>query len=331
MLTLDRVSKVYKVGAFGGTDLPAVREVSFDVRPGEVVALIGESGSGKSTIGRMILRLAAVSAGSITFDGTDVATLRGRHLKAYYHQVQGVFQDPFSSYNPIFKADHVFDMIREEYFADLSSTEWQSRLNGSLERVGLDPDQVLHKFPHQLSGGQLQRLLIARAFLLDPRLLVADEIISMLDASTRIDVLNLLGDCATRGLGVLFITHDLSLGNYVSERCIILRHGRIVEMGATARVFGQPLHPYTRNLLACVPHLHEKWGGSREGAATLGPPHECVFHAIHPPRLGATPGTGPQPLLAEAEQDHLVACAGIDGDGACPALADSGPEQRLAS
>ena len=130
-------------------------------------------------------------------------------------------------------------------------------------RSSLDPAEVLGKYPHQLSGGQLQRLLIARALLLDIRYLVADEIISMLDASTRIDVLNLLGDLKARGLGILFITHDLSLGNYISDRTVILRRGVVVEMGATEKVFGNPRHPYTRMLLASVPQLHRKWEDAR--------------------------------------------------------------------
>jgi len=259
MLKLDRISKVYKVGVFGGRDLTAVRDVSFEVGPGEVVSLIGESGSGKTTIGKMVLRLASVSSGAITLDGVDVSTVKGSGLKGYYRKVQGVFQDPFSSYNPIFKADRVLSMIKDEYFPGVGGTEWRHKIGASLEAVRLDPDQVLHKYPHQLSGGQLQRLLIARALLLDIELLVADEIISMLDASTRIDVLNLLGDLKARGLGILFITHDLSLGNYISEKSVILRRGAVVEMGATDRVFGNPLHPYTRKLLASVPQLHKKW------------------------------------------------------------------------
>ena len=259
MLKLDRISKVYKVGVFGGMDLTAVRDVSFEVAPGEVVSLIGESGSGKTTIGRMVLRLASVSSGAITLDGVDVSTVKGSGLKGYYRKVQGVFQDPFSSYNPIFKADRVLSMIKDEYFPGVGGTEWRHKIDASLEAVRLDPDQVLHKYPHQLSGGQLQRLLIARALLLDIEVLVADEIISMLDASTRIDVLNLLADLKTRGLGILFITHDLSLGNYISEKSVILRRGAVVEMGATDRVFGNPLHPYTRKLLASVPQLHKKW------------------------------------------------------------------------
>ncbi|HVM56429.1 MAG TPA: ATP-binding cassette domain-containing protein, partial [Gaiellaceae bacterium] len=191
VLKLDRVSKVYKVGAFGGKELLAVRDVSFDVQPGEVISLIGESGSGKSTIGKMILRLSSVTRGTITWDGVDIAGLKRGSLKTYYRTTQGVFQDPFSSYNPIFKADRVFNLIRQSFFPGVPRAEWQSKVAASLEAVSLDPVQVLNKFPHQLSGGQLQRLLIARALLLDIKFLVADEIISMLDASTRIDVLNL--------------------------------------------------------------------------------------------------------------------------------------------
>jgi ABC-type oligopeptide transport system ATPase subunit len=291
MLALDRVSKVYKVGVFGGKELTAVRDVSFQVRPGEVVSLIGESGSGKTTIGRMVLRLTPATGGTITLDGVDVATVKGGRLRGYYRKVQGVFQDPFSSYNPIFKADRVFAMLKDAYFPEVGAAEWRRKVAASLEAVRLDPDQVLGKYPHQLSGGQLQRMLIARALLLDIQLLVADEIISMLDASTRIDVLNLLADLKGRGLGILFITHDLSLGNYVSEQTVILRRGTVVEMGATDRVFGNPLHPYTRRLLASVPQLHRKW-------APQAPEPE-------PPAADGQ-------ALVRAEDDHFVA-GGVAG------------------
>ena len=222
-----------------------VRDVSFAVQPGEVVSLIGESGSGKSTIGKMILRLLRVTRGTVSFDGVDISTLQGRELKQYYAAVQGVFQDPFSSYNPIFKADRVFTMLRAPTSPGrpLRSGTRSWRIAGGGEPQLSD---VLNKYPHQLSGGQLQRMLIARALLLDIRLLVADEIISMLDASTRIDVLNLLGELKARGLGILFITHDLSLGNYISDKTIILRRGSVVEIGLTTKVFGNPVHPYTK-------------------------------------------------------------------------------------
>ena len=181
--------------------------------------------------------------------------------------MQGVFQDPFSSCNPIFKVDRVFDTVHDAFFGGVAGSEWDDRVAASLESVNLVAGEVLHKYPHQLSGGQLQRLLIARALLLDIRFLVADEIISMLDASTRIDVLNLLADLKARGLGVLFITHDLSLGNYISDRTIVLRKGRVVEMGDTQLVFGDPQHPYTRMLLASVPTLHRRWETDPEQAA----------------------------------------------------------------
>jgi len=290
MLEVDTCCKEYRVGAFGSGALLAVRDVSFDVQPGEVVSLIGESGSGKSTIGRMILRLARVTRGTITFDGVDIARLQGRRLKEYYGDVQGVFQDPFSSYNPIFKADRVFTMLRSEYFSGLSTSEWDAKLGKALDAVSLDPGAVLGKYPHQLSGGQLQRLLVARALLLDIRLLVADEIISMLDASTRIDVLNLLGDLKSRGLGILFITHDLSLGHYISDTTMILRRGRVVERGPTQVVFGNPLHPYTRTLLTSVPKLHQRWGDLDDG---------------HVRRAEGEPlAEGP---LVEVEDGHFVA------------------------
>ena len=143
--------------------------------------------------------------------------------------------------------------------------QWHDKIDSALESVALNPADVLNKFPHQLSGGQQQRLLIARALLLEVKLLVADEIISMLDASTRVDVLNLLVDLKRKGLGILFITHDLSLGNYISDKTVILREGAIVEMGETQKVFGNPQHPTHRTLLTAVPQLH------RSGAAATGP------------------------------------------------------------
>ncbi|WP_433431207.1 ABC transporter ATP-binding protein [Nonomuraea sp. CA-141351] len=289
MLKLDDVTKEFRIGAFGGKSVTAVRNVSFEVVPGEVVSLIGESGSGKSTIGRMILGLNPVTSGSITFDGRPVQA-----GKDYYRHIQGIFQDPFSSFNPVFKADRVFAMIKEAYHPAVPEPEWADRVAGSLRDVRLNPGQVLGKYPHQLSGGQLQRLLIARALLLDIKLLVADEITSMLDASTRIDVLNLLAELKARGLGVLYITHDLSLGNYLAERTVVLRRGSVVEMGLTDKVFGDPLHPYTRELLSAVPRLHQGW----DDAA---PVDTCLYH-----RRGATGG------LLEAEPGHFVACAQLE-------------------
>jgi oligopeptide/dipeptide ABC transporter ATP-binding protein len=311
MLQLNRVWKNYRVGAFGTKQLTAVRDVSFEVGAGEVVSLIGESGSGKTTIGRMVLRLNAVSRGTITLDGKDISRVSGVGLKEYYRDVQGVFQDPFSSFNPIFKADRVFEMVKEQYFRTVKREEWWNKIDAALADVRLDPGTVLNKFPHQLSGGQLQRMLIARALLLDIKLLVADEVISMLDASTRIDVMNLLADLKARGLGILFVTHDLALGNYLSAKTVILRKGVVVEMGITEKVFSNPRHPYTKNLLGSVPQLHRKWS---EVAAEL---HlddrdavmHCDYHDRFPGECGTPPADPDQPNLAEIEPGHFVACA----------------------
>jgi peptide/nickel transport system ATP-binding protein len=185
--------------------------------------------------------------------------------------------------------------------------------------VGLNPDQVRDKYPHQLSGGQLQRFLIARALLLDIELLVADEIISMLDASTRIDVLNLLAELKTRGLAILFITHDLSLGYYISEQAVILYRGRVVEKGATKKIYFNSLHPYTQMLMCCVPRLDKKWEDVE--VALQGQQAEivagCVYYGRCPlgsPALGCDSRT---PELVAIDDDHQVACFAVAaGQGA---------------
>jgi ABC-type oligopeptide transport system ATPase subunit len=265
-LKVDQVSKLFRATSRAGGLTPALRKVSFELKPGEVISLIGESGSGKTTIGKVILRLVQPTSGTVTLDGEDITKYPQRE---YYRHVQGVFQDPFSSYNPIYRADRVFELVREVYFRGVPDKEWSHKIEAALDAVTLNPGDVLGKYPHQLSGGQQQRLLIARALLLDVKVLVADEIISMLDASTRVDVLNLLVKLKRSGLAILFVTHDLSLGNYVSDRTIILRHGAIAEMGATEKVFGNPQHDYTRMLLSAVPELHKKWQHSPLGPVAV--------------------------------------------------------------
>jgi len=316
MLRLDKVSRIYRVGAFGGRALLAVNKVSFEVHKGQVVSLIGESGSGKSTIGKMILRLLKASEGTITYNGEDIAGFEGEALKNYYRQVQGVFQDPFSSYNPIFKADRIFRVVHEEFFPDVSDAEWRERVEKALSSVGLNPAHVLNKYPHQRSGGQLQRFLIARALLLNISFLVADEIISMLDASTRIDVLNLLSDLTAYGLSILFITHDLSLAYYISERAVILYKGNIVEQGAVEKIFNTPLPPYTRMLMESVPRLDRKW----EKEITLVERDvenlRCGCPYYHRCPVAEKRCAVDQPPLVEVDDDHWVACVHYESGAA---------------
>lgn len=310
MFKLENISKVYKIGTFGGKELVAVDDVSFDINTGEVIALIGESGSGKTTIGKMILRLIDISSGKILFKGKDISENKNRELKEYYRNVQGVFQDPFSSINPIFKADRIFETIKVEFYKDVPPLEWSKKINDALLRVGLNPEHILDKYPHQLSGGQLQRFLIARALLLDIDFLVADEIISMLDASTRIDVLNLLGDLREAGLSILFITHDLSLGYYISDKAVILYKGRIAEMGKTEKIFKNPLHPYTRMLLESVPQLDKRWNQKPVSLekTTIEPSIGCVYYdrCTHPKKNAQCLDRKPE--LLEIEKDHFVNC-----------------------
>ena len=262
MIRLERVTKIYSSGFFGGGKTVAVDDVSFEIEEGKIVALVGESGSGKTTIGKLILRLIKPTKGKIELFGKDI---RRYSPKEYYKLVQGIFQDPFSSFNPIYKVDRVFDNVYEYILDGISQAKRRSMTEEALRSVGLNPKDVLGKYPHQLSGGQLQRVLIARTLIIGVRFLVADEIISMLDASTRVDVLNILGDLKlSKGMSILFITHDLSLGYYISDWTLIMYRGSIVEMGDTEKVFKNPLHPYTKMLLQSVPTLDVKWKPSKE-------------------------------------------------------------------
>ncbi len=308
MLKLQGISKTYKVGTFGGKELHAVCDVDLEVGTGEVVSLIGESGSGKTTIGKMVLKLISITSGSAFFKDIDITTIEGRELKEYYRNVQGVFQDPFSSYNPIFKADRVFAMVKEEFYPDMKPEAWAEKVDQCLKDVGLNPPDVLGKFPHQLSGGQLQRFLIARALLLETEFLVADEIISMLDASRRIDVLNLLADLKKKGLSILFITHDLSLAYYISDQAVILYRGSIVEMGSTERVYFNPQHPYTKMLMATVPRLDQEWEdieiAIREKQLPIG--QGCVYFGRCP--FATDQCSLERPQLEQIESNHQVAC-----------------------
>lgn len=310
MIELKNITKQYRLGIMGNKHITAADNVTFSIKEGQIVSLIGESGSGKSTIGKMILGLLKPTSGQIMFEGTDITGIKNKNLKEYYFNVQGVFQDPFSSFNPIFKADRIFNEVHKEFYPDMRTNEWKNRLNDALHSVGLNPDRIMNKFPHQLSGGQLQRLLIARALLLDVKFLVADEIISMLDASTRIDVLNLLGELKKRGLSILFITHDLHLGYYISDSVLIMYRGSIVEMGSTEEVFNYPLHPYTKMLFDAVPRLDRHWDDSDDKVNNVTAEFSerlCKYHD----RCSQQCGRDHAPLLSQINREHYVACNGV--------------------
>ncbi|WGS64805.1 ABC transporter ATP-binding protein [Marinitoga aeolica] len=255
-MELKNITKEFGTDFFGKNKFKAVNNVSFNIKKGEILSLIGESGSGKTTVGKMILRLLKPTYGEILFLNKNIWDIDD--TKEYYRNVQAIFQDPFSSFNTLFKVDRVFNMVFETFYPDEKNRK--EKIEKVINQVGMNPTNILGKYPHQLSGGQLQRLLIARALLMNTKILVADELISMLDASTRIDVLNLLSDIREKtGMSIIFITHDLSLGYYLSDRSLIMYKGEIVEQGDTYDVYNNPIHPYTKMLLNSVPEIDKKW------------------------------------------------------------------------
>lgn len=236
---------------YGKNPTPAVDDVSFSVARGETLGLIGESGSGKTTIGRAILGLVPVTSGQILFEGRDITTLRPSQRRALHGDLRAVFQDPFSSLNPRRPiADAISEPLR---VAGFSRSEREKRVSDVLDSVGL-PRDAGSRYPREFSGGQRQRIAIARALVTNPRLVVCDEAVSALDLSTQAQVLNLLADLR-RGadLGYLFIAHDMAVVEFLAQRVVVLYRGRIMEQGSTADVIGNPQSAYTRVLMAASP------------------------------------------------------------------------------
>ncbi len=236
--------------------LDAVADVSFTLRPGHVTALVDESGSGKSTVARLLARLYDPSSGKILFDGEDVSGRRRRRdVLAYRSKVQMIFQDPFASLNPVKRIDHHLGRPLLIH-GRCPRSEVDARVRELLQRVGLvPPDEVAQKYPHQLSGGQRQRVAIARALAVEPDVILADEPISMLDVSIRIGILNLILQLKRElGIAFLYITHDIASARYVADEVLVMYRGRIVEQGPTDAVLLDPQHAYTRLLLSAVPN-----------------------------------------------------------------------------
>ena len=298
-MEVRNLTKRFAVGAsvFHRDELRAVDDVSFSLRPGTVTALVGASGSGKSTVARLIARLYTPSDGSILFHGEDVARARTRRaLLQYRSQVQMIFQDPFGSLNPVKRVEH--HVARPLLIHGIvPRREVGDRVRELLTSVGLvPPDYIAQKYPHQLSGGQQQRVAIARALAVEPEVLVADEPISMLDVSIRIGVLNLILELKERRrIAFLYITHDIASARYVADEVLVMYAGRIVEQGPTEAVLGDPLHAYTKLLLSAVPNpesgLHTEPFAARNGRREI-------------------PSTGE---LVEARPGHWVRRNGTDG------------------
>jgi peptide/nickel transport system ATP-binding protein len=251
VLSASHVTKQFRVA---GGHITAVDDVSVDFHAGKVLAVVGESGSGKSTLARMLLRLMPVTSGTITYQGKDVTHIKGSQLRAYWRDVQAVFQDPFASFNQFFTVGHM--LHRGMAASGLNSETLDELIETCLGYVGLKPADAVHKYPHQLSGGQRQRVMIARALMMNPKVLLADEATSMLDASLRVSALNVLQDLRENlGLTVLFITHDIGQACYLADEVVVMEHGLVVERGTTDEVIFTPKNEYTKRLLSDVPDL----------------------------------------------------------------------------
>lgn len=293
----------------GGT-VRAVAGVSFDVRPGETLGLVGESGCGKTTTGRAVLRLLPITAGSIEFEGRDLATLGRRELREVRQRLQTIFQDALSAFNP---RRRVRDIVAEGLaIAGRSRQEISKRVDAVLAQVGLSAQVVGDRRAHEFSGGQCQRIGIARALAVAPRLIVCDEPVASLDVSIQAQVLNVLHEIRQQNdLAMVFISHDLAVVRNVSDRIAVMYLGKIVEIAESDHVYSAPAHPYTRALLNAVPdrgHVSEQGSGMIPGEApsAADPPSGCRFRTRCP--LAQPVCAEVEPQLAEIRSGQFAAC-----------------------
>jgi len=291
----------------------AVDGVSFDLRQGEILGLVGESGCGKSTLGRTILQLIRPTEGVVLLNGRDLTDMHGQQLRQARSGFQMIFQDPYATLNPRMT---VFDALSEAILAHrtLPQTEMPARVGDLLQKVGLSP-RAQRKYPHEFSGGQRQRLAIARALAVEPQLIIADEPVSALDVSIQAQIINLLARISREmGLALIFISHDLSVVNYISDRIAVMYLGKIVEIGPAARVFEHPLHPYSQALINAIPIPDPAREARRERAVPVGdppsplnPPSGCPFHprCAHAQERCAREVPALEPYR---DPNHLAAC-----------------------
>ena len=314
LLEVDQLCKHFDVkqGLLGrsGAKVRAVDGVSFWIREGETLGLVGESGCGKSTTGKMILRLTEPTSGTIAWRGRPIEKLSPAQMRPYRRELQAVFQDPYSSLNPRMRAaEIVAEPLRN--FESFSRKEIDEKVAALFDRVGLRPDQLV-KYPHEFSGGQRQRLGIARALSVQPKLIVCDEPVSALDVSVQAQVINLLIDLQEEfGLSYLFVAHDLAVVEHISHRVAVMYLGKMVEIAPRRSIFAAPRHPYTEALLSAVPVPDPTVERKRiiltgDVPSPMKPPSGCRFHTRCPyveERCKVE-----EPALRELEPGHFVAC-----------------------
>ncbi len=310
LLRISDLVVEYPVG--GGRRVHAVSGVTLAVRTGETLGLVGESGSGKSSLARALLQLPPPQGGSVRFDGNELTQLRGNALRAVRPRLQMIFQDPIASLNPRRK---VAEIIAEPLIVSgvADAAERTRRVRSVMEAVGLDPDLVWNRRPHEFSGGQCQRIAIARALVLEPSLIVCDEPVSALDVSIRAQILNLLEDMKARfGLTLLFIAHDLAVVKSVSDRVAVMYLGKLCEVASSEDLFASPAHPYTAALMAAIPEpdpdvpLGDTKLKPGDPPSPLDPPSGCRFRTRCP--LAESRCATEVPPLREIAPGREVAC-----------------------
>ncbi len=300
--------------------IKAVDDISFFVRQGETLGLVGESGCGKTTTGRCILQLYKPTEGSIIFDGQELTGLSTRQMRTMRRQMQVIFQDPFSSLNPRMTAGNIIGEPLVVHGLVNNKVEYRERVADLLQNVGLNP-YMADRFPHEFSGGQRQRIGVARALSVDPKLIVCDEPVSALDVSIQAQVINLLEDLQERfSLTYLFIAHDLSVVRHISDRVAVMYLGKLVEIADRNDIYRDPYHPYTKALLSAVPIPDPVIDAQRERIiltgevpSPLNPPSGCVFHPRCP--IAIDDCSQVMPNLREVTPGHWASCIRVDGYG----------------
>ncbi|GLX70115.1 ABC transporter ATP-binding protein [Paenibacillus glycanilyticus] len=311
LVKVNNLRKYFNLG--GGNILKAVNEIDFSIARGETVGVVGESGCGKSTAGRTILRLYEPTSGNVTFNGEDIYKMKGAKLKQMRRDMQMIFQDPYASLNPRMTITDVIGEALDIHGLAGSRAERKRKVEDLLDLVGLNPDHAT-RYPHEFSGGQRQRIGIARALAVDPKFIIADEPISALDVSIQAQVVNLMQDLQRKmGLTYLFIAHDLSMVKHISDRVAVMYLGKIVELAESSELYSSPAHPYTRALLSANPIPDPEIEATRERIVLAGdlpspinPPTGCQFHTRCP--MATEKCKTDEPKLVEVRKGHFASC-----------------------
>lgn len=317
LLDVQNIRKVFTAsGLMARREVVAVDDVSLRIQGDEprLLTIVGESGSGKTTLARCILGLTDSTAGAIVYRGKNIGTMSKDEMRHYRREVQPVFQDPYSTYNPFYRIDRVLLMLVRKFHLTSSKAETQARIEEALRAVDLRPNDVLGRYPHQLSGGERQRVMLARIYLMKPRLIIADEPISMIDAALRALFLNILLDFRDHyGISCIFITHNLSTAYYLGGDIMVMCRGRAIEQGPMDDVISHPAHPYTQLLLDSVPSQdpRKRWSQRRgqdvvETSELHSQPNACVFVERCPHVLDVC--RKHRPAFMGLENGHETAC-----------------------